>query len=80
MWDDPDDGGVPGGGDIAGGFDPLPEPEGALGTAMFAAGVGDLLRSFFTSCLMNTRRFVFRLTFLPLEFTAFFQSFVSILP
>ena len=70
MWDDPDDGGVPGGGDIAGGFDPLPEPEGALGTAMFAAGVGDLLRSFLISCLI-TRRGVHKVTFLPLEPTAF---------
>ena len=53
--EDPVDGGVPGGGVIAGGFDPLLEPEGALGTAMFPASVGDLLRSFFTSCLITRR-------------------------
>ena len=68
--------GAPGGGDIFGGVGAFPEGGdfaggfGALGTAMFPASEGDLLRSFFTSCLI-TRRGAHKVTFLPRESTAF---------
>ena len=69
--------GAPGGGDIFGGVGAFPEGGdiaggfGALGTAMFPASEGDLLRSFFTFVATITRRGAHKVTFLPRESTAF---------
>jgi hypothetical protein len=64
--------GAPGGGDIFGGFGAFPGGVlGALGTAMFPASEGDLLRSFFTFVATITRRGAHKITFLPRESTAF---------
>ena len=52
---------------MAVGFAALWDEEGALGTAMFPVGVGDLLRSFLTSCGLGDCT----ITFLPPESTAF---------